>query len=162
MNYWDPKAEAYEMESQLKEDKKHKMALVAAERSKVAQLAEKIFKDLVHKHTFANLAAAVSGSQPPTGQVPSLKRPRNEEEHSNTLEVHKRRNKAWSAMVNSGKQTYKKATEYIQEYDSLDAPIDPEVWLDLVKEDHMANEEEATEASSKGKEKVSTSSQNST
>ncbi|KAK5233975.1 hypothetical protein LTR47_005093 [Exophiala xenobiotica] len=161
MNYWDAKAEAYERAAQLKEVKKHKMALVAAERSKVAELAEKRFKDLVHKHTFVNLAAAVSGLQPPTGQVPSLKRPRNEEEHSNTLEVHKRRNKAWSAMVNSGKQTYKKAADYVQEYGSLEAPIDPEVWLDLVKEDHMADEEKAAETSGKGKEKASTSSQKS-
>jgi hypothetical protein len=152
MNYWDPKAEAYAKAAQLKEEeKKTKMGLVAAERKKVATLAEKRLRELTDKHTYAHLmAAAVSGMQGPSGDLPSLKRPRNEAEETECMQEHKRRKKAWDTLVNMGKQVFKKSDEYFQAYGRLEEPIDPEVWLDLAKEDQEA-EREATTVPGAGK-----------
>ncbi|OIW23293.1 hypothetical protein CONLIGDRAFT_686731 [Coniochaeta ligniaria NRRL 30616] len=141
INYWDPKPSSYNMGTQLREEKKKKakIALVAEEREKVANLAEERIKAMEDRHTSVGLLTAISGMPVPSGNV-SPKKDLDHKEHGSWLEAHMKRKKAWDTMMAMGGQVHRRMDDYVSNHDSVQELVDPDVWFDMIEEDKETKE----------------------
>ncbi|KPM37805.1 hypothetical protein AK830_g8757 [Neonectria ditissima] len=117
----------------MNEERKVKHTRAVAHHRRIENEAAKRFNEIVKKHSMVHLTAASLGIEPPKGDIaPAMKRPLAEEEKAERMNTHKRQKKAWLQMVNLQEQAHKSLMNYNAKFGTVEAPIEPEFWLDLV------------------------------
>lgn len=134
---WRTRESAYEIAANIRVEGMRREGPVREERKRIEKQAAKQCKELIHKHSMVHLLAPVSKLDAPSRDLPpSLNRPISEAEIDTSMETIKRQKKAWSQLVALKNPSTRRSLNYCEEYGSIEAPIDPEFWLELAEIDH--------------------------
>lgn len=148
LNCWVPKEASFVKSAQWKKDKMARLGAVVKERERVEKQAIEKFEDMVSNHSYVQLAAASLGIEGPTGALPPGVPPKcllSEDERREHRETFKRQKRYWESLVSKQKECHRKLKKYRDEYGTVESPIDPRFWMDVMSEDgeRRGDDEEA-------------------